>query len=202
MSDFVLVTGGARSGKSRFAELLAQNTYQAVTYIATAQIWDNEMAKRVEKHRLSRPQEWSLIEEPYDITQVLFQLTNQNSVVLLDCITLWLSNLLLRKTSQYQDWERDSSQVDNIEREIIEDVHKLVLAANQIPPKVIFVTNEVGQGIVPDNPLSRVYRDLAGKTNQILAEAAEEVYLVVAGYPIEIKQAGNRILSSLKDTGG
>lgn len=92
MGDFTLVTGGARSGKSRFAELLATNSGIPVTYIATAQIWDHEMADRVEKHRQSRPPEWSLIEEPYHIEKTLLKFKERIGIILLDCVTIWLSN--------------------------------------------------------------------------------------------------------------
>ncbi|MHB1654057.1 MAG: bifunctional adenosylcobinamide kinase/adenosylcobinamide-phosphate guanylyltransferase [Desulfitobacteriaceae bacterium] len=231
MSRFILITGGARSGKSRFAELLARQPGLPVTYMATAQIWDPEMANRVDKHRLNRPLEWSLIEEPYKITQALLKLPNENSIVLLDCITLWLSNLLLShlpspmareqpapasekiatpgtpgdltgEASYDQSWEKDAGLRNQIEMRILEEVYELADAAVKIKPKVIFVTNEVGQGIVPENPLGRLYRDLAGKANQILAEAAEEVYLVVAGYPLEIKHKGQRLLASFQTLGG
>lgn len=209
MSNLILVTGGARSGKSSFAELLALKTQLPVTYIATAQIWDAEMTKRIEKHRERRPRDWKLIEEPYDVSQVLQNISNakdnnwtDNSVILLDCITLWLSNLLLRETALHQGWDKDSSLRDEIEAVIFRQVKELANLAGQISPHIIFVTNEVGQGIVPENPLSRLYRDLSGKANQILAEAAGEVYLVVAGYPIEIKQAGERLLKNLSVSGG
>lgn len=181
MGDFTLVTGGARSGKSRFAELLAGNSGLPVTYIATAQILDKEMADRVEKHRQSRPAEWDLIEEPYNIEKALLDIKDSPGIILLDCVTIWLSNLLLADSP-----------------EILTQVQKVAQTAVQINHKVIFVTNEVGQGIVPDNPLSREYRDLAGRANQILAEAATAVYYVVAGYPLEIKQQGQQLLNSLR----
>lgn len=180
MGDFILVTGGARSGKSRFAELLAGCSGLPVTYIATAQILDKEMADRVEKHRQSRPAEWDLIEEPFNIEKALLDLKDNQGIILLDCVTIWLSNLLLADSP-----------------EILTQVRKVAQTAVEIGPKVIFVTNEVGQGIVPDNPLSRRYRDLAGWANQILAEAATAVYYVVAGYPLEIKQQGQQLLNNL-----
>ncbi|MHB8125770.1 MAG: bifunctional adenosylcobinamide kinase/adenosylcobinamide-phosphate guanylyltransferase [Desulfitobacteriaceae bacterium] len=187
MGNFTLVTGGARSGKSRFAELLATHSRLPVTYIATAQIWDKEMANRVEKHRQSRPSEWNLIEEPYHIEETLLSMKENNGLILLDCVTIWLSNLLLA----------DSNQKESDEAGILTEVTKVAQTAVKISPKVIFVTNEVGQGIVPDNPLARAYRDLAGRANQILAEAATNVYFVVAGYPLEIKHQGQQLLNTL-----
>jgi adenosylcobinamide kinase/adenosylcobinamide-phosphate guanylyltransferase len=183
LGDFILVTGGARSGKSRFAELLAGCSGLPVTYIATAQILDKEMAERVEKHRQSRPAEWDLIEEPFKIEKALLDLKDSQGIILLDCVTVWLSNLLLAGTP---------------DQEILTQVGKAAQTAVGISPKVIFVTNEVGQGIVPDNPLARKYRDLAGWANQILAGAAAAVYYVVAGYPLEVKQQGQQILDSLR----
>ncbi len=185
MGNFTLVTGGARSGKSRFAELLATHSRLPVTYIATAQIQDQEMADRVEKHRQSRPTEWNLIEEPYHIKETLLSIKEKPGLILLDCVTIWLSNLLLASSNPE-------------EAAILTEVQKLAQTAAQIFPKVIFVTNEVGQGIVPDNPLARAYRDLAGRANQILAEAATSVYFVVAGYPLEIKHQGQQLLDTLR----
>lgn len=200
MSQLTLVTGGARSGKSRFAELLAAQPGLPVTYLATAQILDEEMAVRVEKHRLSRPAHWSLIEEPYEPALALSSLEAQEkSVILLDCITLWLSNLVLKF------WPADPDSQDpptkqfreDMEANILAKVRDLAKAAKKLEAPVILVSNEVGQGIVPEHSISRFYRDLAGKSNQILANEAEEVYLVVAGYPLEIKKSGNALLSRL-----
>jgi adenosylcobinamide kinase/adenosylcobinamide-phosphate guanylyltransferase len=185
MGDFILVTGGARSGKSRFAELLAARSGLPVTYIATAQIWDEEMAERVEKHRQSRPAEWNVIEEPYDIEKTLLALQESPGLILLDCVTIWLTNLLL-----------DESRPAD-EAAILAQVKKVAQTAADSSSRVIFVTNEVGQGIVPDNPLARKYRDLAGRANQILAQAADSVFIVIAGYPLEIKHQGQQILNSL-----
>ncbi|MFZ3100921.1 MAG: bifunctional adenosylcobinamide kinase/adenosylcobinamide-phosphate guanylyltransferase [Desulfitobacteriaceae bacterium] len=187
MGNFTLVTGGARSGKSRFAELLATYSGLPVTYIATAQIRDQEMADRVEKHRQSRPPEWNLIEEPYQIKETLLSLKETPCLILLDCVTLWLSNLLLASSNPE-------------EAAILTEVQEVAQIAAQITPKVIFVTNEVGEGIVPNNPLARAYRDLAGRANQLLAEAASAVYFVVAGYPLEIKRQGQQLLDTLRST--
>lgn len=220
LGNFTLVTGGARSGKSRFAELLATHSGLPVTYIATAQIWDLEMADRVEKHRQSRPTEWNLIEEPYHINKTLLSIKENSGLILLDCVTIWLSNLLLASSNPEESLTNTSSPSNNYsstsdstekkpiyfspsiiaETAILSEVQKVAQTAAQISPKVIFVTNEVGQGIVPDNPLARAYRDLAGRANQILAEAATKVYFVVAGYPLEIKHQGQQLLDTLRST--
>ena len=218
MSSFTLVTGGARSGKSHFAELLAAQPKRPVIYIATAQIWDEEMALRVKKHRQQRPSTWRLIEEPRNIRDTLIQLKDEDAVILLDCVTLWLTNLLLAGQAEQSHRARQDTpsgpsrenfplglQNDNddnyiyaqVEPQILTTVQEVAQLAHEIKPQVIFVTNEVGQGIVPENPLSRAYRDLAGRSNQILAHSADHVYMVVAGLPIEIKHSGEKLLTSL-----
>lgn len=195
MSDLVLITGGARSGKSSFAELLAAQPGLPVIYIATAQVYDDEMAIRVKKHREQRPANWGLVEEPLAIPSVLENLRKENAVVLLDCVTLWLTNLLLADYPEGSS--NDPFRYDEKEKEILHQVRAVAQLAQEITPQVLLVSNEVGQGIVPDNPLSRAYRDLAGRANQILGHAANKVYYVVAGYPIEVKEAGQALLQSL-----
>lgn len=209
MSNFVLITGGARSGKSSFAELLASHPGKPVIYLATAQVLDDEMALRVKKHRNQRPDNWHLIEEPLNIPAVLKEVTDENAVILLDCVTIWLSNLLLESlsspSSSDSDSDSDSPQEVTVplhltpeaEDTILSQVQKVATLAREITPQVIMVTNEVGQGIVPDNPLARSYRDLSGRANQLLARHADKVYWVVAGYPIEVKQSGQELINSL-----
>ncbi|MDR3540190.1 MAG: bifunctional adenosylcobinamide kinase/adenosylcobinamide-phosphate guanylyltransferase [Desulfosporosinus sp.] len=207
MSPFTLVTGGARSGKSHFAELLAAQPKRPVIYIATAQIWDEEMALRVKRHQQQRPSTWRLIEEPRNIRDILTELKDEDAVILLDCVTLWLTNLLLaghaeavqRATSEEfpLSLPKDNHLYNHVEPQILATVQEVAQLAHIIKPPVIFVTNEVGQGIVPENPLSRAYRDLAGRSNQILAQSADQVYLVVAGFPMEIKRSGEKLLASL-----
>lgn len=199
MSHITLITGGARSGKSRFAELLAKQ-HSSVIYVATAQVYDSEMELRVEKHRAQRPAHWQLVEEPYHLAQVLRQYEHQADVMLIDCITLWLTNLILAN-SQDLDWSAGDamkkSDQELLERKVMAQVQEAVQAAAGMDGRLIFVSNEVGMGIVPDNPLSRLYRDLAGRANQMISQAADEVYLVVAGYPVEIKQQGAKMLAAL-----
>ena len=212
LSQFTLITGGARSGKSHFAELLAAHSKRPVTYIATAQVWDEEMALRVKKHQQQRPATWRLIEEPLNIRDTLIQLKDEDGVVLLDCVTLWLTNLLLKGQAQPVtpscpdgaanpsdlQGDHDLSNVE-LQSQILASVKDVALLAQEIKPQVIFVSNEVGQGIVPENPLARAYRDLAGRSNQILAHSADQVYMVVAGIPMEIKHSGEKLLASLKE---
>lgn len=212
--QFTLVTGGARSGKSRFAELLAAHDQRPVIYIATAQIWDEEMALRVKKHRQQRPSTWRLIEEPRNIGEILIELKDEDVVILLDCVTLWLTNLLLAGQAEQAQraaptdpslngeefplsLQKDNHIYSQVEPQILAMVEDVARLAREVKPAVIFVTNEVGQGIVPENPLSRAYRDLAGRSNQILAHKADQVYMVVAGFPMEIKHSGEKLLASL-----
>ena len=193
MSQFTLITGGARSGKSRFAELLAAQAKRPVIYIATAQILDGEMATRVKKHQQQRPSTWRLIEEPRNISDTLLKLYDEDCIILLDCVTLWLSNLLL---AGYVPDSHDSFN-NTLEPQILKNVQEVAQLARDIKPEVIFVTNEVGQGIVPENALARGYRDLAGRSNQILARSADQVFMVVAGIPMELKHSGEKLLASL-----
>lgn len=206
MSQFTLITGGARSGKSTFAELLAAQAKRPVIYIATAQIWDGEMALRVKKHQEQRPSTWRLIEEPLNICDTLTQLKDEEVVILLDCVTLWLTNMLLAGQAEQSGLTDQASPSEsqtschiynNLEPQILAKVQEVAQLAQEIKPKVIFVTNEVGQGIVPENPMARAYRDLAGRSNQILARKAEHVYMVVAGYPLDLKPSGEKLLASL-----
>jgi len=210
MSQFSFITGGARSGKSHFAELLAAHPKCPVIYIATAQIWDEEMALRVKKHQQQRPATWRLIEEPRNIRDTLHQLKDEDVIILLDCVTLWLTNLLLTGQAQpttpfCPDGEEFLLKPQNgndlfnneLEPQILDMVKDVAQLAQEIKPQVIFVTNEVGQGIVPETPLSRAYRDLAGRSNQILAHSADHVYMVVAGLPIEIKHSGEKLQAAL-----
>lgn len=211
MSQFTLITGGARSGKSNFAELLAASSKRSVIYIATAQVWDDEMARRVKKHQDQRPSTWQLIEEPQNIRETLLDLQEEEGVILLDCITLWLSNLLLQgqtkpdspTTPANEDSpiapQNNLEQLVSLELKITATVKEVARLAREIKPQVIFVTNEIGQGIVPEYPLARAYRDIVGRCNRILAQTADKVYFVVAGFPMEIKHTGEKILASLNE---
>jgi adenosylcobinamide kinase/adenosylcobinamide-phosphate guanylyltransferase len=169
-SRIVVVTGGARSGKSRFAERrlreLADPPYR---YVATAEALDDEMAARIAHHRAARGDGWATVEAPLDPAAAL----GRGRPVLLDCITLWLSNLLLREKLTDQSI---SSLVD-----------ALAVAARAAAAPVVLVTNEVGAGIVPEHPLGRRFRDLAGQANQRLAAHADEVTLVACGLPLRLK---------------
>lgn len=173
----ILVTGGARSGKSAFAEAYAASLGNKGIYIATAPIFDDEMRQRVHMHRKRRASsafEWHTLEEPFELAELLS--TVGESVVLIDCLTLWLTNWLLR-------YEEDAGR----EEKTMAKVDELARIMKQSGGRIIAVTNEVGDGVVPEYPLGRQFRDLAGWMNQRLAAVCDQVFLVTAGIPIELK---------------
>lgn len=163
-----LVIGGARSGKSRHAETLVGQCAAPHAYIATAQAFDDEMRARIDEHRARRSADWQTIDAPFELVSALNGVPDRQSV-LIDCLTLWLTNVMLA--------ERD---VDEESRQLAD-----VLAKPRGPWFV--VSNEVGLGIVPDNPLGRRFRDAAGRLNQMVAERASSVIFMVAGLPMKVK---------------
>lgn len=171
---FVLILGGARSGKSSFAMELAEKKKGQRFYLATAAALDDEMKERIEKHKKERPPSWKTVEEPEHIPKALKELRTECSVVVLDCITLWLSNLLHSGYDEEKIWEK----IKEFQGVVRENDYMLLA-----------VSNEVGLGIVPDNPLARRFRDLAGRVNQKLTEAADEVYFLMSGIPQKIKSS-------------
>ncbi|MUT67027.1 bifunctional adenosylcobinamide kinase/adenosylcobinamide-phosphate guanylyltransferase [Paenibacillus sp. NEAU-GSW1] len=191
----LLVTGGARSGKSSFAEQLASRLGERGIYIATSQIWDDEMRQRIARHKQDRDSvafEWRTIEEPLRLAEQLNELSRQLAdegrdvrppVVLVDCLTLWLTNWLMH--SELADEE--DAQLPLEQQRLAEEAEKLADAISGYPHPLVLVTNEVGDGIVPEYPLGRVFRDEQGRLNQRIAAVCERVFLVTAGIPIELK---------------
>ena len=163
------IIGGARSGKSSFALQKASALPGSKAYIATAQALDNEMRERIEKHKKERPEEWMTFEEPLNISALIKDIQDKHDVILLDCLTLWLSNLML----------------NNLDLE--KEIDLFCSSLFTVNSFTFIVSNEVGMGIVPENELSRRFRDLSGYLNRKVAEIADEVYLVTAGIPIKIK---------------
>lgn len=178
MGELILVLGGTRSGKSRFAEQLVERLNSQVIYVATASAGDEEMAQRIAEHRARRPAHWQTVEETHQLAEVIKEYGHRESVILVDCLTMWLTNLML-------DENLPETAVDF--EYIMERARSVVMVAKNLGAKVVLVANEVGLGMVPDYPLGRAYRDLAGHVNQYMADAADEVYLVVAGLALEIK---------------
>lgn len=176
----ILFTGGARSGKSLSAEQYALAQGGPLAYIATAQVYDQEMESRVALHRQRRADQWITFEAPYDADQIIQQAAQEAKVILFDCLTLYTSNLLLDPQGPENPEEKYQYTMEKID--------KLISSARASERTVVFVTNEVGMGIVPTNALARQYRDLSGSANQKVAAAADEVYLVVSGLAVEIKK--------------
>ena len=170
--EIILITGGARSGKSQYAERRAIEMGGRPLYVATAEANDEEMAQRIAEHRKRRGTQWRTIEEPLELSEALLAERGKTDCALVDCLTLWISNLLIRHDDKYAR----------------EKVEELIEQLPRLNFHLVFVTNEVGSGIVPDNPLARKFRDLAGWTNQRMAQAANEVILMVAGVPIIAKK--------------
>ena len=170
MSGHILVLGGARSGKTAFSERLSSHLGQAPVYLATAQILDGEMRDRIFAHQAQRGDNFITIEEPLELAEAIETAAVHHDVILVDCLTLWISNLL--------GAERDVADA-------VEELIDMLEATRQA--RVVLVSNEVGLGIVPDNPLARSFRDLAGSAHQRLAEICSDVYFVAAGLPLTLK---------------
>ena len=182
----VLITGGARSGKSQFAQEMAAKSGKRVLFVATAQAGDEEMLRRIETHRRSRPSTWRTLEAPIRLGATISKEAGDSEVILLDCITLLVNNLIGPFLS------RDGTDIDETrsEQAVTEEVNDLLGCLRFSKADFLIVTNEVGLGLVPDNKLGRVYRDILGKANQVLAGVADEVYFMVSGLPLKVKSMG------------
>ncbi|MFH0771677.1 MAG: bifunctional adenosylcobinamide kinase/adenosylcobinamide-phosphate guanylyltransferase [Candidatus Omnitrophota bacterium] len=172
MSRLILITGGARSGKSTYAQNLAKPLKGKIIYIATAEALDEEMKKRVSLHKKSRPKDWLVIEEPLEVLSAVKKLPKERIVIILDCLTLLISNLIFKGLS------------DN---KICANIKAIAEALKRKAEFSIVVTNEVGSGIVPGSALARRFRDIQGTANQIMGKCADEVYLLVSSIPVKIK---------------
>jgi adenosylcobinamide kinase/adenosylcobinamide-phosphate guanylyltransferase len=185
----IFVTGGARSGKSSFALDLADRIHGRKAYIATAEPLDDEMEERIRRHRQERGEEWTTFEEPLDIAGTISEIRERYQVILLDCITLWLSNLM--REGLTSDKAGGTGQMFHVEQ----STERLLSSLKDFrtgsglshSSALIIVSNEVGMGIVPGNLAARLFRDIAGALNQKIAELADEVYLVVSGIPMKLK---------------
>jgi adenosylcobinamide kinase / adenosylcobinamide-phosphate guanylyltransferase len=165
----ILVLGGARSGKSAFAERLLHESNAQRTYLATAAAGDDEMKARIAHHREARGEKWHTIEEPLAIVEALRRETGEGRVVLVDCLTLWLSNLFMAA------------------RDIDQEIEKLALFLQEAPRAIVLVSNEIGLGLVPETKLGRDFRDAQGRLNQRIAAAVPSVVFVAAGLPLYLK---------------
>ena len=188
----VLILGGARSGKSTFAERLASKSGRSVAFIATATGGDEEMRERIARHRAARPAAWYTIEEPLDLAGAVLQASEIADVLLLDCMTLWLNNLFAQASgdAKHGSEERSLTTSKLFDEAALQEVEKLLAVARSLETgkTLLIVSNEVGLGIVPAYPLGRLYRDTLGYVNQRLAQAADRAYLMVAGMGVDLKQ--------------
>ncbi|ENV93311.1 hypothetical protein F937_02710 [Acinetobacter calcoaceticus ANC 3680] len=166
-----LILGGARSGKSRLAEQTAISMQLAVTYVATAQALDPEMQNRIAHHQNQRPAHWSLVEEPLFLARTLQKIDRPNQIILVDCLTLWLTNLLLLEDQNVQELECE----------------QLVHILPKLESEIILVSNETGLGVVPLGEISRRFVDEAGRLHQVLGQIADKVMFCVAGFPMILK---------------
>ena len=196
--EFILILGGARSGKSRFAQRLAAKLGERVLFVATGEPLDAEMALRIKEHKRVRPENWRTLEINIKVGQKLKDQIGDAEVVLLDCLTLLVSNIIMHPISNVilnRSSERSEEAVKNLEKvnsaeaekQVIAEVQELFECIDRYEGNFIVVSNEVGLGLVPDNKLGRIYRDLLGKANQLLAQHASEVYFMVSGMPVKIK---------------
>jgi len=172
MKKKILITGGCRSGKSRFALDYADQYFSKKLYLATCEVLDEEMAERVENHKKIRGPEWQTVEEPIEIADKIRQYGDKVEVILLDCMTLWLSNLLMK---------------GRIDSTVMNEIDTLIESIIHSQTSLIIVSNEVGMGIVPADPLSRRFRDLSGMANQKIAEVVDTAIFMVSGIPIFLK---------------
>ena len=181
-SRIILVTGGARSGKSAFALKMAESIPGERLFIATAEALDDEMAERIEEHKRGRGSHWTTVEEPLAVPTVVRR-GEGYGVILLDCLTIWLSNLLHKQSGR----SGEGSTSEGVLTAITGEVVLFIGTCKRSNATVIVVSNEVGMGIVPEHPLARQFRDIAGVANQRIAAAADEVYLLVSGIEVRVK---------------
>jgi adenosylcobinamide kinase / adenosylcobinamide-phosphate guanylyltransferase len=185
LGKITFITGGARSGKSRFAEELLKNR-DSVIYLATCEAFDEEMKDRIAKHKSMRNSAWITVEAYKDLDIVLRNTIQDKKYILIDCLTIMVSNLLVLEN--IIDWDKvDIAIVNNIEKTVQTEINKLLEFARSFNGETIIVSNELGMGVVPPVPLGRYYRDIAGRVNQIAADTADLVYFVVSGIPLKIK---------------
>ena len=181
----IFITGGAKSGKSKFAESLAFKREKRI-YLATSVPLDNEMKSRVQKHRKQRGGDWITIEAYKDLDKVLEKTVETIDVILLDCLTNMISNIMFEVYDG--NWESIPDYIpEKIQNTVLAEVNKILDFNKVYMGDIILVSNEVGLGLVPENPLGRYFRDIAGSMNQIIAAESDEVYMVVSGIPVKIK---------------
>ncbi len=188
-SDVTLILGGARSGKSTWAERLAARSGRSVIYLATATAGDDEMAGRIAAHRRARPASWRTVEAPDQLARALRAHARSGEVVLVDCLTLWVSNAILGRTADGAQAEAvTADEWALIEADLVTATKDFLDTARALDSSLILVSNEVGMGLVPPFPLGRRFRDSLGRINQLVASQADSVVLMIAGLPVDVRQ--------------
>ncbi|WP_024834677.1 bifunctional adenosylcobinamide kinase/adenosylcobinamide-phosphate guanylyltransferase [Ruminiclostridium josui] len=183
--NIMLITGGARSGKSTFAENLAKEYGDDIIYVATAIAFDDEMKLRIKKHREQRPAYWETVEAYKDLDIFLEEKCRNKKAVLLDCITVMITNIMFEVCPDFDKMYQED--IIAVEEAVNIQIERLLAVARRSGIPFILVTNEIGMGIVPDNKSARLFRDIQGRVNQKLVSAAKAVYLCVSGIPVKIK---------------
>lgn len=186
----ILITGGARSGKSVFGENLLMSE-KKVLYIATSMIFDNEMKERVEKHKQRRSEYWETLEAYKSVGDKIIAMNKCYDGIILDCVTIMISNLLMQSVPNFTDVEYEKLDYRVEETKILYEMKNLTEALKEMETKyftkTVLITNELGSGIVPEKKISREFRDIAGRVNQYIAKESNEVYMVISGIPVKIK---------------
>lgn len=178
MEKSIFITGGARSGKSKYALMLGNGFKGKKAFIATAIPMDNEIADRIERHKKTRSADWGTFEVPFKIAEKVEEVSENYSTIIIDCIGMWISNTMTINSEEIEETN---------EMTIDEQIDKIIKIMKRRICNLIIISNEVGWGIVPDNRLARCFRDIIGFTNEKLAEASDEVYLMASGIPLKIK---------------
>lgn len=173
MGKITFILGGSRSGKSTYALELAKKHKRSVAFIATGEAKDAEMLQRIQLHKNNRPKHWKTFEESKNIVSLLKKEGNNFECIIIDCLTLLVSNLILAGSSQ---------------KSIEDKIHKILTTLKKLKARAIIISNEVGLGIVPKNKLARDFRDIAGRINQIVAGEADEVFFMVSGIPLKLRR--------------
>jgi len=184
MGKTIFILGGARSGKSTHAEMLAEEIAgSSVLYVATAEAKDEEMRSRIERHKIERPSTWQTLEAPRFVSEGIQKAWDGQAVILIDCLTMLVSNILLTG----KEGDDDLADMELVQASVLSEMEKLARTIENLETTAIIVSNEVGLGLVPPYELGRIYRDVLGRANQFVAKWAGEVYFLVAGIPVRVK---------------
>ncbi len=183
LKKIILLLGGARSGKSRFAQEYARRNGENVLLVATATAGDEDMRRRIEKHKKDRPTNWRTLEVVTNIGIQIETNARDAQLIVIDCITMLVNNIF----SRYDEKQFDAIDDSVLEKEIVAEIEQLQMCMEKVNASFLIVSNEVGLGLVPDNRMGRLYRDFLGRANQMLAQESDEVYLLVAGIPLRVK---------------